>query len=141
MDDRITEQVENLSAVLEQIPPQHRGILFERVLETFHPQENTRRLELAIALLWAERNNEVTDNLLVHLLHPHAIRGGGPDPRAEELPKSAREWRLACLVAATVVQWLPTSAGCSFLRRAFEKAGGKFSYELPDTSGYEPPRR
>ena len=137
MDDRIAEQLENLDAVLARIPTEHRGILFERVLESFHTQENTRRLELAFALLWAQRNQENGGNQLVHLLHAQAIAGHAPDPRAEYLPQNEREWKIACLVAATVIQWLPTSVGCGFLRQAFENAGGKFSYELPDTTGHE----
>lgn len=141
MDPRIVEQVENLEAVLAQIPPEHRGVGFERVLESFHPQENTRRLELAFALSWASRNSEGSDNLLVHLLHAATIAGKEPDPRAAYLPQNEREWKVACLVAATLIQWLPTSVGCGFLCQAFEKAGGKFSYELPDTTGYEAPRR
>ena len=141
MDEHIAELMDNINAVLARIPPEHQGILFQRLFEGFHPQENTRRIELALAAEWAERNSEIGGNLLVHLLHPHAASGKEPDPREADTPQSKRELMVAQLVAATIVQWLGTSIGMGFLQTAFRNAGGKLSYELPDTSGYEPPRR
>ena len=52
----IAEQEAVLEELQQTIPPEHRGLLFERVLGDFNSQENTRRLELAFALVWAERN-------------------------------------------------------------------------------------
>ena len=141
MDERVAEHKDNTEAVIAQIPEQHRGAMFERVLEAFHPQENTRRLELAFALIWAQRNSEMGGNLLTHVLHGATISGEEPGPHASFLPQNKREWDVACMVAATVVQWLPTSAGCSFMAEAFRKAGGTLNWELPDISGHEQPRR
>ena len=127
------ETVAKIDALLEdlyaRIPPEHRGILFERVLQLFHPQENTRLLELAFAEMWAERNDEYRNNLLCSLLATDEN-----DARRDFVPKTKREWQVARLVAATLVQWLPTSVGCSFLHEGFKRGGGKFSYELPPTS-------
>lgn len=123
----IEKEMEHLQAVLDEIPPQHRGILFERVFSAFHPQENTHRLELAFAQVWAKRNDENEfDSILPSLLYPN-----GNDSEVPHLPQTEHEWRIACRVAATLVQWLPTSVGCAFLREAFERGGGKFTYELP----------
>ena len=141
MDDCIAKHLDNINAVLTQIPEEHRGVLFERVFEGFNFQENTRRLELAFALLWARHNSETGGNRLVHLLHAQTIAGKEPDSRAKFLPKDEREWKVACLVAATIIQWLPTAVGASFMAEAFRQAGGTFTYELPNTDGYDPTRR
>jgi hypothetical protein len=121
------EQLAQLEELAERIPKEHRGILFERVLKAFHPQENTRRLELGFAETWAERNSPEAGALLLSLLCADTN-----DPRAEFIPRSEREWQVAYLAAATIMQWLPTSVGCSFLAEAFRKGGGEFRYTLPN---------
>ena len=108
------------------IPPRHRGVLFTRVLPGNHPQENTRCIEAGFAEEWSERNKG--DRLLEQLL----LIDTGKDPRRKFIPRTEREWEVAHLVAATVIQWLPTSVGCSFLRSAFQRGGGDFKYRLPD---------
>ncbi|GEM_PF-4359173 len=107
------------------IPTKHRGVLFTRVLEGHHPQDNTRRLEAGFAEEWSIRNKE--NHILESLLCTDEN-----DPRREFVPRTEREWEVAHLVAATVVQWLPTSIGCSFLHGAFQRGGGGFKYRLPD---------
>ncbi len=108
------------------IPALYRGVLFTRVLPRHHPQQNTRLVEAGFAEEWSERN--VKDHLLEQLL----LRDTENDPREEFIPRTAREWEVAHLVAATVIQWLPTSVGCSFLRCAFQRGSGDFKYRLPD---------
>lgn len=129
--DVITEQRADLERVLAAIPEDLRGIGFDRVFDYFHPQKNTSQLERAFAELWALRNTEGGTHVLTSLLYGSAMTGKEPDARAEYLPANEREWKVACLIAATVIQWLPTSVGCAFLREAFERGGGRFHYELP----------
>ncbi len=125
----VARQEVTLETLLEKIPVEHRGVLFERVLEDFHPQENTRRLELAFAEVWAERNNpQMYRPLLPSLLETHE-----GNPRKEFVPATEREWQVACLVAATLFQFLPTTVGCNMLYEGFRRAGGKLWYELPET--------
>ncbi len=107
------------------IPPQNRGVRFTRVLEGHHPQDNTRKLELGFAKEWSDQNGD--GELLASLLLTDK-----DDPRRSAVPSTPREWEVARLVAATIIQWLPTSVGCSFLRGAFENGGGEFNYRLPD---------
>lgn len=137
MGPHIEELLDNLNAILAQVPVELRGASFQRTLEGFAMQENTRRIELALAILWAYRNSELGGNLLTHILHGATIAGREPDLQADLLPKSEREWKVANVAAASVIQWLATSVGCAFLQQAFKSAGGKLSYELPDTTGHE----
>ncbi len=105
------------------IPTDCRGVLFERIFEGNHPQENTRRLEVGFVEEWAEKNK--------HALLQTILSTDSDDPQRKRLPVTAQEWQVAELVAASIIQWLPTSIGCAFLRDAFERGGGKFSYALP----------
>src|SRR3989344_3340754 len=107
------------------IPPRHRGVLFTRVLPKQHPQENARRVEAGFAEEWSWLNQERP--LLEQLLST-----GEDDLRRSCVPRNQREWEVAHLVAATVIQWLPTSVGCSFLRSAFRRGDGDFRYRLSD---------
>lgn len=106
------------------IPRKHRGVLFARILEGQHPQENTRLLEEGFVNEWSEENQR---DLLEMILCTEK-----DDPQRKFVPKTRREWEVAHLVAASIIQWLPTSVGCSFLGRAFKRGGGDFSYRLPD---------
>jgi len=115
-----------LENILALIPEAHRGIKFDRVLSSCHPQENTRRLELGFAIKWAQAN--ACSDLLASILAAEV-----EDPRFKAAPRTAREWEVARLVAASIFQWLPTSVGCCFLQEAFKLGGGSMSYELPDT--------
>lgn len=125
----IAQQEIELEELLKRVPTEHRGVLFERVLPNLHPQESTRRLELAYAEEWAEENDPRKHRpLLPSLLETHES-----DPRREFVPRTEREWQIACLVAATVIQFLPTSGGRSFQVSAFERGGGKLTYRLPET--------
>jgi hypothetical protein len=123
----------DLERILELIPKEHRGIRFERVMKSFHPQEVTSMLELGFALEWALMNTEFKHQL--YLL----LAADSDDPRAGAVPKTAREWEVAELVAASVIRWLPTSVGCSFLQEAFRRGGGSMQYELPDPVKGMPP--
>lgn len=107
------------------IPSQHRGVLFKRVLLKQHPQENTRLVEAGFAEEWSEWNKERPFLEQILLTDEN-------DPRRGCVPRNLREWEVAHLVAATVIQWLPTSVGCSFLQRAFQRGGGNLQYRLPD---------
>lgn len=120
--------IEEAELVAEKVPENCRGVLFHRVLKDFHPQENTRRLECAFAETWAEMNNGEDLSLLCSLLMTDE-----DDPRRSSLPISGREWEVASVVAATIIQWLPTSVGCGFLRKAFRRGGGSLDYTLPET--------
>lgn len=123
----------DLERLLELIPKEHRGIRFERVMKSFHPQENTSMLELGFAVEWALMNTEFRHQL-------YSILSSDPDdPREYAVPKTRREWEVAELVAASVIRWLPTSVGCSFLKEAFRRGGGSMSYELPDPEKGMPP--
>jgi hypothetical protein len=112
------------------VPAQHRGVLFTRVLPGQHPQENTRCVEAGFVEEWSERNKE--DPFLEKLLSAAAEH----DPRREFVPRTRRKWEIAHLAVATIIQWLPTSVGCSFLRSAFERGGGDLKYRLPDWDTY-----
>lgn len=117
----------DLIRILEHIPQEHRGLGFERaVLVGLHPQENTRMLELAFALVWAEYNTGCKYQL------ESMMRGREDDPRIHAAPRTDREWEVASLVAASIIRWLPTSVGCCFLQEAFRRGGGSMGYELPD---------
>lgn len=116
-----------ITRILEQVPVQHRGLLFERVVKTFHAQETTSMLELGFALEWAEMNRESRSSpILESLLLPDST-----DPRKGDVPQNEREWQVAHLTASTLVQWLPTSVGTAFLWSCFKRGGGSFSYTLP----------
>lgn len=133
-----TTLVENLLASLseiEDIPREYRGVLFERVLKGFAPFENRRKLELAFALVWADRNAASGDRLLASLLYPN---GTQEDERA---PATAREWEVAHLTAATIMQWLGTPSGFGYLREAIEKNGGHFDCRPPLCDEAAPPAK
>jgi len=117
-----------LNLLLEKIPEAHRGISFERILQGFNPSEKTRLVEEAFARAWADRNDSEKSPLLFYLLVSEE-----DTKRKDALPKTPREWDVAFLVAATIMQWLPTSAGCAFLDEAFKKGGGSINYTLPKT--------
>ena len=106
------------------ISPKHRGVGFTRALKGQHPQENTRQLIMGFSEEWSKMGEE---NFLEKLLCT-----GEVDPRQEFIPRDTREWEVAHLVAATIVQWLPTTIGCSFLKKGFQRGGGDFKYRLPD---------
>ena len=124
---KIAEAELEIMKILEQVPLQHRGLLFERVVKSFSAQETTSMLELGFALEWAEMNRESRGDLILEsLLLPNST-----DPRKGDVPQNEREWRVAQLTASTLVQWLPTSVGTAFLWSAFRRGGGNFSYTLP----------
>ncbi len=124
---KIVEAELEITRILEQVPIQYRGLLFERVVKTFHAQEATSMLELGFALEWAEMNRESRSNpILESLLLPES-----GDPRKGDVPQNEREWQVAHLTASTLVQWLPTSVGTAFLWSCFKRGGGSFSYTLP----------
>lgn len=128
----IVDQKRDIDQQLAAVPEEHRGVMYERTFSYFNPQRNTQELQRALAILWARRNSE-TENLLVHLLHPHAKGGQEPDPRQHMTPQNEREWLVAQLVAATVIQWLGTAVGSAFLVEAFKRSGGELHYMLPLT--------
>lgn len=105
------------------IPREHRGIRFERIFENNHPQETTRLLEIGFVEEWSQRNGQ---GILQHILSTRT-----ENPQSKRLPQTPREWEVAELVAASIIQWLPSATGCSFLDRAFVRGGGKFNYTLP----------
>ncbi|MDP3958156.1 MAG: hypothetical protein Q8Q36_01675 [bacterium] len=123
----LARQEAEAEELLEKIPKEHRGVLFQRVCKEFHPQEDTRRLERSFAEVWAERNSIAYGPSILHLI----LSAEESDPRREYVPRNEREWQVAYLVAATIVQWLPTSGGCHFLTEAFRRGDGTFSYTLP----------
>lgn len=126
---KIVEVELEITRILEKIPVQHRGLLFERVVRTFNAQAATSMLELGFALEWADMNSERgprSSQILESLLLPES-----GDPRKGDVPKNEREWQVANLTASTLVQWLPTSVGTGFLWSAFKRGGGSFSYTLP----------
>jgi hypothetical protein len=83
--------------------------------------------------LWAEKYKES--------LLPGILGNNGEDPQFDRLPKTEREWEVAELVAATLIQWLPTTAGCSFLQHAFDRGGGSMKYKLPGEETWMPELR
>lgn len=114
----------NLEELGKKIPREHRGVHFERILENFHPQKNTCQMERGFAEEWAEEN--IRNDRLGKLLST-----GEDDPRRGAAPRTKREWEVAYFVAATLIQWLPTSIGTSFLRCAFRRSGGSMTYTMP----------
>lgn len=129
---RLAEDQAELEVILGLIPETYRGIRFERVLSSCHPQENTRRLELGFALTWVLAHRQ-RDQLGLIL----AAEAG--DPRLSAVPLTEREWEVANLVAASVIRWLPTAVGCHFLQEAFQRGGGSMTYTLPDPKAPMPP--
>lgn len=119
--------------LLEKIPIECRGVGFNRVFPTVHMQENTCRLQTGFVRMWAEKYKE---SLLQSIL-----RASDQDPQFARLPKTEREWEVAELVAATLIQWLPTTAGCGFLQHAFDRGGGSMKYKLPDEEAWMPELR
>jgi len=101
----------------------NRGVLFSRILPGNHPQENTRLLEASFVEVWVMKNERC---LLEQILATDRS-----DPSYDKIPKTEREWAVAHMVAASLIQWLPTAVGCSFLHEAFGKGGGTFKYTLP----------
>jgi hypothetical protein len=125
--DVITRIEAELEEILRNIPIEHRGVLFNRICKDFHPQRNTQKLEFAYMMEWAGLNNKDKNRpVLISLLTTDEIH-----PRRDLFPETEREWLLAQFIAATVIQWLPTTIGMSFQVSAFEKAGGKLNYQLP----------
>lgn len=124
----LEEMLRDIEEMFEKIPSEHRGIMFRRIFEAFHPQENTRLLERSFAIAWAKENSGHGSPILPSLL---CASVDDTDTRTGYLPRNEREWQIAYLVAATIIQWLPTTVGCAFLREAFEAGGGKLAYELP----------
>jgi hypothetical protein len=123
--------VKDTTDILKAIPNEHRGILFERVFEQFHPYKDIQLLERSFSLEWAKRNSEAGGELLFNLLYAETINDSCEhSPQHESLPDTVQEWDTAYLVAATLIQWLPTPAGCSFLRKCFE-AGGRTFHATP----------
>lgn len=81
-------------------------------------------LERAFSYCWYERNAQ--DPLLLDKI----LNGtDGHDESQETIQRDAR-------VAATIIQWLGTNIGLSFLARVFETAGCRFEYpaspDLPE---------
>ena len=124
--DLVVQNQLELERILKLIPPEYRGIRFERVLSSCHPQENTRMLELGFAITWALQNTGGKAQL------NSILAAEVEDPRACAVPQTEREWEVAELVAASIIRWLPTSVGCCFLQEAFKRGGGSMSYELPN---------
>ena len=110
---------------LDQIPQGYRGLRFERLLQTVNSQEATRKLEVAFAILWVEKNTN-GKSLLSSLLATDS-----EDLRRGAIPEIDREWEVAELVAATLIQWIPTTVGMAFVQEAFQRAGGSLKYTLP----------
>ncbi|MBP6888773.1 MAG: hypothetical protein KBC21_03655 [Candidatus Pacebacteria bacterium] len=119
--------------LLLDIPIACRGARFERIFPRTTMQDNTRQLEAGFVNLWAEKYKES--------LLPGILGNNGEDPQFARLPKTEREWEVAELVAATLIQWLPTTAGCSFLQHAFDRGGGSMKYKLPDEEAWMPELR
>lgn len=129
----LTDQLRELNNILDQVPPEHRGVSFERVFRESNPYECTQLLERAFAILWAKRNG--AEGLLTHIMHAPTIDGGEQGPRAEFLPQNKREWDVTLFAAASIMQWLATPTGLTFQREAFRMAGGSMTYTLPKTAG------
>jgi hypothetical protein len=130
----LAQNLAELEGILALVPVEHRGIRFERVLNNFNPQDSTCMLERGFAIEWAEANK--WRNQLGSILD-----GEANDPRIDAAPRTPREWEVAQLVAASLIRWLPTSVGCSFLQEAFKRSGGSMSYVLPDPKRGMPPLR
>ncbi|MDQ5962915.1 MAG: hypothetical protein QG653_722 [Patescibacteria group bacterium] len=122
------EMTVDLEELLKRIPEKHRGLLFERVLSTCHPSSSGCALERSLAEYWAYCNRGETGDLLATLLSPEV-----DDPRKDRVPKSPREWDVARLTAATLIQWLGSPVGRNFIREAVERAGGKISFQEPES--------
>jgi hypothetical protein len=119
----LAENEVQLEGLLESIPPEHRGLKFERVLDTFAQIPNTSTRELAFATEWAWRNTEVPVKLLDSILaqiEPPIGRG--------KAPKTTRDWQVARTVSATIIQWLATREGRTFLEDASRRAGDSVTF-------------
>ena len=106
------------------IPATHRGLRFMRTLKSLYPEDITTPVEEALARLWSDRN--IRNSLLGQLLSADR-----DNPRRGLIPVTDREWDVAHLVAATLIQWLATQEGCWFLEEAFKKSGGELTFRLP----------
>lgn len=120
---------EEVRRILDAVPHEHRGIGFNRLLEGYHPYESIRRLEVSLAEEWAKENNGKPDG--GELLMTLFMNVDENDPRRHEIPKDKREWEVADLIAATLMQWLPTNIGRAFMEEAFRRAGGHVTFTLP----------
>lgn len=126
MPDTVSDNVQaKKDQIFDQILPQFRGLYFERLFAANNPQEPTRRLELASALLWVEKNTHQ------HLLFSSLLTADSSNEKRGAIPQTEREWEIAELVAATLMQWIVTQNGTAFLQEAFRRAGGSLTYKLP----------
>jgi hypothetical protein len=123
------ESVEALNELLQKIPEHHRGILFERVLAGFAPNTKTAALERGLAETWAKMNDIENAPLLERLLFRNDVEDFG---QMDSAPQNNREWEIAYLVAATIIQWLGTPVGCAFLKEAFEKGGAQLEFKFKE---------
>jgi hypothetical protein len=131
MGEILSKELDELEKTFKLIPKQHRGVSFLRLFSQFHPYEDVRRVQLALAQVWAERNADPGGHLLTYLLHAAAMNDVETGTRTEFLPGTEREWNVACLVAATIIQWLGSPVGNRFLSEAFQKAGGTLTTTYP----------
>lgn len=119
-----------ITNAFETIPQEHRGLRFQRVFSNFNFSAKTSALEMGFAVVWAEQNSPNGPRhrpLLDSLMDCEA-----DDPMKSRTPQSERDWQVAQLVAATLMQWLPTAIGTSFLEEAFRRGGASLTYTLPE---------
>lgn len=124
--------VTEVTGIIDQIPVNHRGLEFRRAYLKYHESDVSQKLELAFAREWAKRNTSTCSPAVLYSLMADASNhASDPDPRSHCIPKTEREWEVAELVAATIVQWLGTQNGTSMLIEAFESAGGTLKVGYP----------
>ena len=123
-DRVIAADIAEIESLLALIPPAYRGLRFNRLVSTLGATEVTRLLEVSFATTWYEHNRY--DNRFVRLLSP-----GAEDQKKGSAPRTEREWEVAELVAATLIQWLATPVGTALFFQAFRAAGGEITHKLP----------
>ena len=106
------------------VPEEHRGLSFERTLSSFAPNDVSRKFELALAIEWARLNDSSQKEILASIL----CRKTDSPKHPNGLKKVKRRDQL---VAASVIQWLGTRVGESFLKEAFRSAGGNVTITYP----------
>ena len=120
-DDVIRGAMNDALSLAGKVPPRNQGIHFEDLLLADNEMRtDEQRVGRALAVLWARRNAE--NSFLCRLL------ANDTSSRSSEIARTLREWDVAYLTAATIIQWIGTPDGMSFLKEAFASGGGSLEH-------------
>lgn len=111
LKDLDEETIAKLREILAQVPRQCRGSSFKPLLRNLDDPASIR--ELMAVMTWADWNNH--ESSAYGLVVESLFLKMGPPTRQDIDPFSERDWSVAAFAIATVIQWLFTPQGMSFL--------------------------